>query len=127
MDKDLFTYVNAEGQVERHGVTILYLMSKRVDPTTEVGMDVHLKKLEKCKMGDHNNDIASMLRFMEEHCQILRHNGKEPSNYRRLLLDALLAGPSATFNAFIQRMVDDVEPGTGSNCRIQPGSYNPGK
>ena len=56
---------------------------------------------------------------MEEHCQILRHNGKEPSNCRRLLLDALLTGPNATFNVFIQRIVDDVESGTGSNHRIQ--------
>ena len=71
-------------------------------------------------MGDHNNDIASMLRFMEEHCQILRHNGKEPSNYRRLLLDAFLTGLNSTFNAFIQRMVDDVEYGIVSNRMIQP-------
>ena len=35
-------------------------------------------------------------------------------------MDALLAGPNATFNSFIQRMVDGVESGTGSNCRIQP-------
>ena len=71
-------------------------------------------------MGDHDNDIVVMLRFMKENCQILRPNGKEPSNYRRLLLDALLTGPNATFNAFIQRMVDDVDFGTGSNRRIQP-------
>ena len=120
VDKNLFTYVNADGQVGRHGGTMLYLVYERLDPTTTVGMDVHLKKLEKYKMGDHNNDVASMLRFMEEHCQILRHNGKELSNYRRLLLDALLTGPNATFNAFIQRMVDDVESGTESNRRIQP-------
>ena len=112
--------MNAEGQVERHGATMLYLIYDRVDPTTEVGMDVHLKKLERCKMGDHDNDVAIMLRYMEEHCQTLRHNGKEPSNYRRLLLDALLTGPNATFNGFIQRIVDDVESGTGSNRRIQP-------
>ena len=71
-------------------------------------------------MGDYDNGVAVMLRFMEEHCQNLRHNGKEPSNYRRLLLDALLTGPNATFNAFIQRMVDDIESGTGTNHRIQP-------
>ena len=59
---------------------------------------------------------------MEEHCQILRRNGKEPSNYRWLLLDALLTGSNVTFNTFIQRMVDDVEPGTGSNRRIQPNA-----
>ena len=120
VDKDLFTYINTEGQVERHGATMLYLIYERVDPTTEVGMDVRLKKLERCKMGDHDNDIVVMLRFMKENCQILRPNGKEHSNYRRLLLDALLTGPNATFNAFIQRMVDNVESGTGSNRRIQP-------
>ena len=90
-----------------------YLIYERVDPTTEVGTDVHLKKLERCKMGDHDNAVAVMLCFMEEHCQILRHNRKGPSNYRRLLLDALLTGPNATFNTFIQRMVNDVESGTG--------------
>ena len=46
-------------------------MYERVDPTTEVGIDVRLKKLKKCKMGNHNNDVASMRRFMEEHCHIL--------------------------------------------------------
>ena len=67
VDKDLFTYVNADDQVKRHGGTMLHLIYERVDPTTEIGMDVHLKKLEKCKMGNHNNDVASMLRFMGEH------------------------------------------------------------
>ena len=35
-------------------------------------------------------------------------------------MDALLTGPNATFDAFIQRMVDGIEFGTGSNHRIQP-------
>ena len=63
VDKDLFTYVNDEGQVERHGTTMLYLIYDRVDPTTEVGMNVHLKKLERSKMGDHNNDVDVMLHY----------------------------------------------------------------
>ena len=61
VDKDLFTYVNTDSQIERHDITMLYLIYERVGPTTEVGMDVHLKKLEKCKMGDHIINVASML------------------------------------------------------------------
>ena len=46
VDKDLLTYANADGQIERHDGTVLYLIYEGVDPTTEVETDVHLKKLE---------------------------------------------------------------------------------
>ena len=46
VDKNLLTYVIADGQIERHSGSMLRLICERVDPTTEVGIDVHLKKLE---------------------------------------------------------------------------------
>ena len=78
-DKELFTYVNAESQAERHRATMICLNHSRVDPTTEVGIDVHLKKLERYKMGDRNNDVAVMLCFMEDHCHFFVITERSPA------------------------------------------------
>jgi hypothetical protein len=56
---------------------------------------------------------------MEKNFNVLKENGQEPKNYRRLLLDALVTGPNHVFNEYMQRIIDDVESGTGFNALIK--------
>ena len=117
--KSLFSYANANGDVEFHAATMIHIMYENTDPTTEVGMDSILKGLETAKMSDFGNNADLLLKFMEKSFNTLKNNGQEPKNYRRLLLDALVTGPNHVFNEYMQRIIDDVESGTGFNATIK--------
>ena len=116
--KELFTYTNANGDTEYHAATMLHIMYENMDPTTEVGMDSILKKMESMKMSDHSNNVDDMLKSMERNHKVLYDNKQAPTNYRRLVLDALVTGPNSMFNEYVQRLTDDVESGTGYNANI---------
>jgi hypothetical protein len=116
--KELFTYTNANGDTEYHAATMLHIMYENMDPTTEVGMDSILKKMESMKMSDFSNNVDDMLKSMERNYKVLYDNKQAPKNYRRLVLDALVTGPNNMFNEYIQRLTDDVESGTGYNANI---------
>ena len=118
LQADKFAFHGADGEVKYDGATMLFLIFQKIDPSTVVGLDAVLTKLERAKLGDHSNDVDTMLQMMENHYRTLKENGRAPENYRRLLLDALATGPNDTFNKFIQRIEDDVESGIGSHSAI---------
>ena len=92
---------------------------ENTDPTTEVGMDSILKVFETSRMSDFANNADLLLKSMEKNFNVLKENGQEPKNYCRLLLDALVTGPNHVFNEYMQRIIDDVESGTGFNALIK--------
>lgn len=116
--KDLFTYTNGNGDTEYHAATMLHIMYENMDPTTEVGMDSILKEMESMKMSAFSNNVDDMLKSMERNYKVLYDNKQAPTNYRRLVLDALVTGPNNMFNEYVQRLTDDVESGTGYNANI---------
>ena len=119
LQKEKFSFVDSTtGQVKFDGATMVFLIYQTIDPNTIVGLDNILKKLERAKLSDYSNDVAAMLRDMQNWRLTLKENRSDPENYRRLLLDALLTGPNHTYNGFIQRVVDDVESGIGANANI---------
>lgn len=119
LNKDKFSFTDSTtGQVKYDGPTMVFLIYQTIDPNTTVGLDNILKKLEKAKLGDFNNNVTDMLKAMKTWRLTLKENNSDPENYRRLLLDALLTGPNHTYNSFIQRIVDDVESGIGANAHI---------
>ena len=119
LQKDKFSYLDSTtGQVKYDGPTMIFLIYQTIDPNTIVGLDNILKKLERAKLGDYNNDVAAMLKDMQTWRLILKENNCDPENYRRMLLDALTTGPNHTYNGFITRIVDDVESGIGANANI---------
>ena len=120
LQADKFSFHGPDGEVEYDGATMMFLIFQKIDPSTVVGLDAVLNKLERGKLGDHSNDVDVMLQMMENHYRTLKENGRAPENYRRLLLDALATGPNDTFNKFIQRIEDDVESGIGSHSAITP-------
>ena len=120
LQAEKFSFHGADGEVAYDGSTMLFLIFQKIDPSTVVGLDSVLAKLERAKLGDHSNNVDTMLQMMENLHKTLKENGRPPENYRRLLLDALATGPNDTFNKFIQRIEDDVESGIGSHSVITP-------
>jgi len=121
LNKEKFSFTDqTTGQVKYDGTTMVFLIYQTIDPNTTVGLDNILKKMEKAKLGDFKNNVTDMLKAMKTWCLTLKENNSYPENYRRLLLDALLTGPNATYNSWVQRIVDDVESGIGANAQITP-------
>ena len=110
------------GEIEFDGPTMMFLIFQKTQPSTIVGLDSYLKKLENCKAGDHSNDIDKMLTYMESNYEVLHEHNKAPDNYRRLLLDALGTGPNNSFNLYIDRIKDDIDSGLGLHSNIEPES-----
>jgi hypothetical protein len=110
------------GEIEFDGPTMMFLIFQKTQPSTIVGLDSYLKKLENCKAGDHSNDIDKMLTYMESNYEVLHAHNKVPDNYRRLLLDALGTGPNNSFNLYIDRIKDDIDSGLGLHSNIEPES-----
>ena len=123
LEKHKFMYVNSvTGETEYDGPTMMYLIFQKTDPSTVVGLDSILKKLEQARLSNHSNDVDEMLTKMSANFKILSDNRRAPDSYRRLLLDALASGPNHMFNDFVQRIKDDVESGIGANSNISPDS-----
>ena len=122
LEKDKFTYSNPNGEVEYDGVSMMLLIYRIIDPSTMVGFDTILKKIENARLGNHNNCVKTLLTAIETNYGILAANGKAPENYRRLIFDALSSGPNHAFNDYIARMQDDVEAGIGVYKDITPGT-----
>jgi hypothetical protein len=119
LQKEKFSFTESStGQVKYDVSTMVFLIYQTIDPNTIVGLDNILKKLERAKLGNYGNAVATMLKDMQTWRLTLKENCSDPENYRRLLIDALLTGPNHTYNGFIQRIVDDVESGIGANANV---------
>ena len=123
LQKSKFSFKNpTTGEIEFDGPTMMFLIFQKTQPSTIVGLDSYLKRLENCKASDHSNDIDKMLTYMESNYEVLHEHKKAPDNYRRLLLDALRTGPNHSFNLFIDRIKDDIDSGLGIHSDIEPES-----
>ena len=62
----------AIGEMEFDGATMVYLIFMKTYPSTVVGLDSVLKKLETTKLGYHSNCVDTMLTIMEGNYKNLR-------------------------------------------------------
>ena len=98
-----FAFTNpSNGVIEYDGPTMAFLLYKKIDPDTVVGLDSIERKLESATLPKFGNDVNAVLNNKEANFQILKENDKAPDKYRKLLLDALVSGPNHNFNLFIQ-------------------------
>ena len=119
LQQDKFAFYNdAIGEMEFDGATMIYLIFMKTDPSTAIGIDSFLKKLDTTNLGYHSNCVDTMLTIREGHYKNLRENSLPPEHFRRLVLDALSTGPNYLFNDFVRRITEDVESGIGSNANI---------
>ena len=80
---------------------MIFLLFQKTDPSTIVGLDSIPKQIENAKLGKYANDVDVMLTAIEGLYKILCDNHCAPENFRRLILDALAAGPNNYFNESI--------------------------
>lgn len=85
----------------------------KIDPDTIVGMDSLKAQLEIMKMQNFGNNAGRMLTKMQSIYRFLKENGHAPDSMRCHLYTALKTGPNADYNAYIQRIVDDIQSGHG--------------
>jgi hypothetical protein len=76
------------------------------------------KKLETMKLGSHKNNVDDMCTEIEELMEKIEGAGEKCESIRRYTLTALMSGPNAKFNQFIDRIQDDIESGTGVHCNM---------
>ncbi len=119
LQKDMFTFTNnATGEIHFDGPTMLKIILTQIDPDTIVGMDTLKAQLESMKLHEYGNDVAKMLTSMQSIYNTLKENGHEPDSYRCYVYTALTSGPNADFNAFMQRIMDDIQSGNGYHKNI---------
>ncbi len=99
---------------------MLKLVLSQINPDTIVGMDSLKAQLETMKLHEFGNNVSKMLTKMQSIHRTLKENGHEPDSYRRYLYTSLRTGPNADFNAFMDRIVDDIQSGCGYNRNITP-------
>ncbi len=62
-----FIFRSETGEIEYDGVTMLRLIHKTIDPSTLVGFDSVLKKIEQSCLSNHNNCVKEMLTMIKSH------------------------------------------------------------
>ena len=97
---------------------MLFSALTTLDPTIVVGIEIMRKKLETMKLGSHRNNVEDMCTEIEELMNKIEGAGKKCDSIRRYTLTALMSGPNAKFNQFIDRIQDDIESGTGVHCNM---------
>ena len=114
------------------GPYLAKLLMDRVDPNVVVGVEVLRQKLENVKLHPFKNNVDLMLMDMEENYLKILENHSTCESIRRYSLNALLSGPNAKFNSFIERIKDDIDSQTGLNkdmtfdqiCSAARSKYN---
>ncbi len=121
LHQDSFSFIDATtGEIHFDGPTMLKIILTQIDPDTIVGMDTLKAQLETMKLHKFGNDVGKMLTRMMSIYQTLKENGHEPDSWRRYLYTALKSGPNADYNAFLQRIIDDIQSGHGYHKDITP-------
>ena len=97
------------------GPCLLKLLMDRVDPNIIIGIEVLCAELESVKLHSFGNNVDGMLTDMEENYVKILVYPCTCESIHRYCLNALLSGPNAKFNAFIEIIKDDIDSQTGLN------------
>ena len=84
----------------------------RVDPNVVIGIKVLYAHLESVKLHSFGNNVDAMLPDMEENYVKMLDNHSTCESICRYCLNALFSGPNTKFNAFIERIKDDIDSQT---------------
>ena len=102
-----------DGSMHIDGPTMLWHLLNKVDPSTLVTVDMLRQKIETARLHMHGNDVDAILTHIEKaftRIQSLRGTCESILHYT---VNALRSGPNDEFNAYIGRIKDDIESGTG--------------
>ena len=90
------------------GPCLLKLLMDRVDPNIVIGIKVLRENLESVKLQSFGNNVDAVLTDMEDNYVKILDNHSTCESIRRYCLNAPLSSPNAKFNAFIERIKDDI-------------------
>ena len=110
LKKSIFTFEDDTTGIDLiDGPCLLKLLLDRVDPNIVIGIDVLCAKLESVKLHSFGNNVDAMITDMEENYVKILDNHSTCESIRRYCLNTLLSGPNAKFNAFIERIKDEID------------------
>ena len=116
LKKSMFSFLDAStGTVSLDGPTMLKIALAKFDPNVVVGIEIQRQKLETIKLHTFKNNVDEMCDEIEGIMKMIMGCGKDCESIRRYTITALLSGPNAKFNSFIDRLNDDIESQTGVN------------
>ena len=94
---------------------MLRLVMAKLDPSMIVGVELLCQRLETIRLAEFSNNVEDMCSTIEATMKKINGLGKECESIRRYVITALKSGPNANFNAYIDRINDDIESGTGQH------------
>ena len=119
----MFTFQDDTTVNERiYGPCLLKLLFDCINQNVVVGVKVFCQKLEAIKLHPYQNDVNAMLTDMEESYSKIINNKSTCESILRYMLNALLSGPNPKFDAFIDRIKDDIDLGLRLN-NYMPHDY----
>ena len=112
----MFSFLDAStGTVSLDVPIMLKIALSKFDPNVVVGIEIQRQKLETIKLHTFKNNVDEMCDEIEGIMKRITGCGKDCESIRRYTITALLSGPNAKFNNFIDRLNDDIESQTGAN------------
>ena len=113
LKKKDFSFTDSNGAEKLDGPIMLWFVLNRINPSIIVGVEKYRKKLQNLRMHMVKNDVNEMCDKIEEYMNLLTKLEGTCESIDRYTYEALISGPNDQFNAFLQRINDDIESASG--------------
>jgi hypothetical protein len=98
-----FTWTNSTGQVEWDGPTMLFILMKKVRPTTMVDIVTHKQKIKSIVSGNFEDNVQKMLDYMKSNYDAIQELGGSHDDYLLDIFQALSTVKNRAFSDFVSR------------------------
>ena len=102
LNKSLYTWVDANGQVYYDGCVILYLILQHCNPSTRVGVSDLKQTIRQCTVSKFNHNVINMTDKMMECMNEIESRNLTHEDMVLDLFTALLTGKNEEFNQLIR-------------------------
>ena len=114
LEKEEFEFIDtATGDIVFDGIIMLFLALNKYDPSVVVGVECLRIKLETIRLHAYKNNVKELSKDFQRTVKDIRRLGGTCESTRRYLMTALMSGPNAKFNSYIDRINDDIEAKSG--------------
>ena len=114
LQKEEFEFIDAAtGDIVFDGIIMLFLALNKYDPSVVVGIECLRIKLETIRLHGYKNNVKELSKDFQRTVKDIRRLGGTCESTCRYLMTALMSGPNAKFNSYIDRINDDIEAKSG--------------
>ena len=114
LEKEDFEFIDtATGDIVFDGIIMLFLALNKYDPRVVVGIECLHIKLETIRLNEYKNNVKELTKDFQQTVKDIRRLGGTCKSTRRYLMTALMSGPNAKFNSYIDCINDDIEAKSG--------------